>query len=243
MARKSSISRLHVIETRPRRAQQHQKTPGTLMTPISVVLGPQEYYIRYLYSSFLARHSITGHLSSEYLYIKALLLYSPAVHDAALAVSALCALRHGGIRGSALAQTAPFEYYRSAVSSVRAQLTCSTALESTSLLWSTFFLTLFELSYDGSGAGFVSHFFHGTSQLLQRRGPDRHRTGAGRRFFIVARVVEVCRALIYSSETFLAHQDWQDVTACMWNGPHIIEWHPKEALYDLMIRCVALAMQ
>lgn len=243
MATKLLISLDHVIGTRPKRPQQHEKTHGTVTTPISIGLSPQEYYIRYLYSSFLARHSVTGHPSSEYLDVEALLLYSPAVHNSALAISALYALRHGQVRRSVMAQTAPFEYYRSAVSSIRAQLACSTALESTSLLWSTFFLTLFELSYDGSGAGFISHFFHGTCQLLQRRGADRHRTGAGRRFFVVARVVEVCRALIYSSETFLAHQDWQDVTACLWNGPHIADWHPKEALYDLMVRCVTLAMQ
>lgn len=213
------------------------------MAPFSIALSPQEYDIRYLRSFFLPRHSITGHPSSEYLDVETLLLYSPAVHDSALAVSALSSLRHGRSPRPVLAKTAPYEYYRSAVSSIRAQLMCPDALESTSLLWSTLFLTLFELSYDDTGAGFISHFFHGTSQLLQRRGADRHRTGAGRRFFIVARVVEVCRALIYTSETFLAHQDWQDVTACLWNGQYAVEWHPKEALYDLMVRCVTLSIQ
>ena len=94
--------------------------------------------------------------------------------------------------------------------------------------------------YDVSGEGWFKHFLYGTSKLLQYRGPERHLTGMGRRFFLTVRIFEISRALIYSSETFLAQGSWQGLMENMWSGENATEWHPKEALYDLMVSCSTL---
>ena len=97
--------------------------------------------------------------------------------------------------------------------------------------------------YDVSGEGWIKHILYGTSKLLQYRGPDRHLSGMGRRFFLTVRIFEICRALIYSSETFLAQRDWQNLMDRIWSGDGVKDWHPKEALYDLMISCSALSIR
>jgi hypothetical protein len=97
--------------------------------------------------------------------------------------------------------------------------------------------------YDVTGEGWVKHILYGTSQLLQYRGPEGHLTGIGRRFFLTVRIFEISRALIYSSETFLAQENWQGLMENMWSGENATGWHPKEALYDLMISCSTLSVR
>lgn len=97
--------------------------------------------------------------------------------------------------------------------------------------------------YDKTGEGWLKHFLYGTSQLLELRGPQAHLKGAGRRFFLTVRIFEVSRALIYESETFLAAPEWKNMMEHMWTGAYTSDWHPKEALYDLMIRCADLGVR
>jgi Fungal specific transcription factor domain len=211
---------------------------------VGLALSFPDLCVSHLYSSFLHKHSFTGRYADEFTDLKSSLLCYPALYHSALAVSALSIQRQSGPEGRRLTSKNALDYYRSAVSALRTQLNESNVLDSPSLLWSTFFLALFELHYDSSGAGFITHFFHGTSQLLQRRGPSRHQSGAGRRFFIIVRVFEICRALIYTSETFLAQPEWQHVVAGLWDGKkEASEWHPKEAFFDLMVRCSTLAVR
>lgn len=94
--------------------------------------------------------------------------------------------------------------------------------------------------YDSSGVNWLSHMMHGTSRIVQLRGPGQHIRGAGRKFFLTFRVFEICRALIYAEETFLSQQVWRDMMKNMWTGEHDIEWHPKETLFDLMISISSL---
>jgi hypothetical protein len=95
--------------------------------------------------------------------------------------------------------------------------------------------------YDVSGERWVKHFLYGTSKILQLRGPETHISGPGRSFFLTVRVFEICRSLIYQEPTFLTQLDWMSLTSRMWSDDHSKSWHPKEALFDLMIECSALS--
>ena len=95
--------------------------------------------------------------------------------------------------------------------------------------------------YDETGDGFVKHFIYGTSRILQLRGPEAHLTGPGRSFFLTARVFEICRSLIYEEPTFLVEDCWKSLTERIWDENMSKDWHPKEALFDLMIECSALS--
>lgn len=91
--------------------------------------------------------------------------------------------------------------------------------------------------HDMTGEGWVKHFLYGTSKMLQLRGPEAHRAGSGRSFFLTVRVFEICRALIYSEPTFLCQPEWMSLMTKIWNEDVNNHWHPKEMLFDLMIIC------
>lgn len=97
--------------------------------------------------------------------------------------------------------------------------------------------------YDVSGEGWIKHILHGTSKILQLRGADAHSTGRGRSFFMIVRVFEICRSLIYSEPTFLHQKSWKAVMNKIWEGDLGGEWHPKESLFDLMLDCSALSQR
>lgn len=97
--------------------------------------------------------------------------------------------------------------------------------------------------YDISGEGFVKHILYGTSKILQSRGPAAYLTGRGRSFFLTVRVFEISRTLIYSEPTFLHQESWKAVSTRLWEGSLLNEWHPKEALFDLMLECSALSQR
>lgn len=97
--------------------------------------------------------------------------------------------------------------------------------------------------YDVTGEGWVKHILYGTSKILQLRGPAAHASGAGRSFFLTFRVFEISRALIYNELTFLDEVDWRLLMEDIWSGLGTADWHPKEALLDLMISCSTLSMR
>jgi hypothetical protein len=132
------------------------------------------------------------------------------------------------------------QYYRAGISSVQSELSDPNLRTNVSVLWSSFFLGLFELMFDTTGEGWLKHFLHGTSALLEYRGPAAHRDGAGRRFFLAVRIFEISRALIYSNESFLAQSEWRHLMTTMWSEDSMQDWHPKEALFDLMLSCSML---
>jgi hypothetical protein len=94
--------------------------------------------------------------------------------------------------------------------------------------------------HDMTGEGWVKHILYGTSKILQLRGPNAHLTGPGQSFFLTVRVFEICRALIYSEPTFLCQPEWMSLTANIWSKD-AQAWHPKEYLFDLMIKCSSLS--
>lgn len=97
--------------------------------------------------------------------------------------------------------------------------------------------------YDVSGDGWVKHMLYGTSRMLQVRGPAAHLAGYGRLFFITGRVFEICRALIYLEPTFLSDPPWVSLSKDIWNNETRVYWHPKEALFDLMLCCLNLSLR
>ena len=95
--------------------------------------------------------------------------------------------------------------------------------------------------YDKTGEGWMKHIFYGTSKILQLRGPKACLTGPGRSFYLTVRVFEVCRSLIYSEPTFLSQPKWRSLMIEMRKQDLNGTLHPKEHLFDLMIRCSSLS--
>ncbi|OHF02222.1 hypothetical protein CORC01_02502 [Colletotrichum orchidophilum] len=84
-----------------------------------------------------------------------------------------------------------------------------------SILWSTFFLGLFELMQDASGQKWLQHMVFGTSQALIASGPSACMSGTMRNFFIQARTFEVCRSIIFNQSSFLAAPEWMKLTGSL----------------------------
>jgi hypothetical protein len=200
--------------------------------------------IKHFFTSFIIRNSFTGTSKPGIDGLIVGFQSSPGLCDAIVAVSALdisrshtsrVHLTQRNIESRALAA------YQASVRATQAEIEGNTILTNEHTLWTTFFLGLFELMYDVSGEGWIKHILYGTSKLLQLRGSSAHQTGRGRSFFITMRVFEVCRALIYNEDTFLYHEEWRGFTERLWEGEFRLEWHPKEALLDLMIACASLS--
>jgi len=100
-----------------------------------------------------------------------------------------------------------------------------------------------QLMSDATGDGWMIHFLHGTSELLNHFGPSAFMTEPGREFFLTIRVFEISRALLFTRETFLSQPKWQYLTQGLWNGKEAHDWHPKEALFDIIISCSALGLR
>jgi hypothetical protein len=208
----------------------------------SVTPDDLSLYITHFNESFICYNSFTGGSADQFGDVDLLLRDSSALQNAVVAVSALDVEKRGG-RHQKSSESTSLKYYRRGIASVQADLLKSDLRDNTSVLWSTIFLGLFELMFDATGEGWIKHFLHGTSALLQYRGPAAHLSSAGRRFFLTIRVFEISRALIYSSETFLAQEEWRSLPEKLWSGDQAKDWHPKEALFDLMTTCSTLGVQ
>lgn len=97
--------------------------------------------------------------------------------------------------------------------------------------------------YDSTGQGWTKHFLYGTSKLLEQFGPKRCLQGGGRTFFLTVRIFEISRALIFTQPTFLSTTPWTNLTTKLWQNESIMDWHPKEALLDLMTSCAELGVR
>ncbi|KAE8393317.1 hypothetical protein BDV23DRAFT_170257 [Aspergillus alliaceus] len=130
--------------------------------------------------------------------------------------------------------------YHTSIAEFKAEIV-SNSVQQDANLWTTLLLGLFELMYDASGEGWVKHFLYGTSKMLQLRGPEAHVTGSGRTLFLTVRVFEICRALIYPEPSFLCQPEWVSLMTRIWNEGLNIVWHPKELLFDLIIKCTSVS--
>ena len=198
-------------------------------------------YITHFNTSFLSSNSFTGGSTAQFQDVNELLRDSSTLRDAVIAVGALDAERRG--YPCKTGESTALRYYRASISSVQIDLLRPDLRDNASVLWSTFFLGIFELMCDTTGEGWIKHFLHGTSALVRYRGPAAHLKGAGKQFFLTARVFEISRALIYSSESYLEQAEWRSLAQNMWSGIEAQKWHPKEALLDLMTDCASLGVR
>ncbi|KAF2814887.1 uncharacterized protein BDZ99DRAFT_485431 [Mytilinidion resinicola] len=169
---------------------------------------------------------------------------SSALKDVAIALAALDRSRRPhsaptAERGVSLRQKALSSYSR-ALQEVRVELISQNQLAAReSTVWVTVFLGIFELMLESNEKNWERHFLYGTSHLLQIQGPECCRTGRGRERFLALRIFEISRALIYQDATFLAEPEWVRLAQQL-REEDVESWHPKEAMYDLMLECSVL---
>ena len=89
--------------------------------------------------------------------------------------------------------------------------------------------------YDETGLGWLPHMLHGTSKILRLLGPDHFHTGTAREFFLELRTFEVVRTIVFNETSFLTQPPWTDFLGDMWTSDHVLEWHPRERLLDIMV--------
>jgi hypothetical protein len=77
--------------------------------------------------------------------------------------------------------------------------------------------------YDKTGEGWLKHILHGTSKILQLRGPQARLVDPGRGFYLIVRVFEICRSLIYSKPTFLGQPKWKSLIPTLESKTHSIQ--------------------
>lgn len=93
--------------------------------------------------------------------------------------------------------------------------------------------------YDVSGEGWVQHILYGTARILESRGPDAYTSGDARSFFLIFRVFETCRSLIYSEASFLSQDSWKSKSRNIWSSlPK--KCSLKEDILDIMLECSQL---
>ncbi|KAM0273927.1 hypothetical protein ACHAQH_008131 [Verticillium albo-atrum] len=158
-----------------------------------------------LFTAFVSRNSFTGR---PITYLPDL---PPLLSPTSPLLPALHALAYLQLRRPRPA----LEAYGTAIISLRYSLSSEAngPAQRTTVLWTTFFLGLFELMTDASGEGWVQHMVHGTARALVAAGPGACSSGGAGRFFLQIRAFEVCRAVIFNEVSFLGEEAWRGVGA------------------------------
>lgn len=197
-------------------------------------------FVKHFFCAFLVTNDFGGGLDLDTIIAE--FQNSSSLYHALVAVGALDLSKKLLLSSASKvrdARVGALTAYRSSIISFQKDIESEGVRQSDASLWTTFFLGLFELMYDDTGDGFVKHFLYGTSRILQLRGPEAHLSGPGKAFFQSVRVFEICRALIFAEPTFLCEPSWTKAMERIWNDGEA--WHPKEALFDLMITCSSLS--
>jgi hypothetical protein len=95
---------------------------------------------------------------------------------------------------------------------------------------------------DSSEKNWEKHFLYGTLHLLRAQGPECCRSGRGRERFLALRIFEISRTLLYNEPTFLSDPKWTMLAQYL-REESVEAWHPKEAMYDLMLSCSVLSLR
>ncbi|KAK1522055.1 uncharacterized protein CCOS01_09767 [Colletotrichum costaricense] len=132
------------------------------------------------------------------------------------------------------------EHYLQSITSLREAVLDSTLARKDSILWSTFFLGLFELLQDASGQKWLQHMVFGTSQALIASGPSACTSGTMRKFFIQARTFEVCRSIIFNQSSFLAAPEWMKVTQNLSEEANIQSRVSVDDILNIIVLCSRL---
>ncbi|KAK4935329.1 hypothetical protein LTR10_023591 [Elasticomyces elasticus] len=194
-------------------------------------------YISHLFSSFLHQHCFIGKDGNEHRDLKRLINSSSSLHNAALALGALDLEVYKRPKSAFVKSGTALKYYHEAVKSLQDDIAHSetSVRKDNARLWSTILLGIFELMYDSSGHAFLAHFMYGTSRLVWYQGAIKDRD-----LYLTIRVLELTRALVFWTDTFLVEPQWQISMAWMFDetAPH--DWHPIDALFDLAVQFIAL---
>ncbi|KAH0595117.1 hypothetical protein MHUMG1_06866 [Metarhizium humberi] len=116
------------------------------------------------------------------------------------------------------------------------------------ILWTTFFLGVFELMNDATGHGWQQHIIHGTSMALKHSGPTSCRSGPGFAFFIQARIFEISRTILFNEPTFLTEPEWVSLSRDMLTDEKNLAgskntWTSLDSLLDIMVMCSSLCVR
>ncbi|KAH6666541.1 hypothetical protein F5X68DRAFT_177034 [Plectosphaerella plurivora] len=184
---------------------------------------PTETYLR-CFDTFIQRNSFTGGDPSFLADVQSLAKTSSPSSPSSPSSSthlmnAMLAL--GAMQAHALDPDRPraalhfaLDAYARSISDLRTAVAEAPAPHA-GILWSTFFLGLFELMQDPSGQRWLQHMVFGTSRALTAIGPARIRSGPLRTFFTQVRAFEVCRSIIFNDASFLATPEWVDAVRDM----------------------------
>ncbi|KAK2608550.1 hypothetical protein QQS21_002896 [Conoideocrella luteorostrata] len=119
--------------------------------------------------------------------------------------------------------------------------------EIVSILWTTFFLGIFELMNDSTGHGWQQHIIHGTFMAMKASGPSSCRSMAGMAFFAQARIFEISRTILFNEPTFLTGPEWMALSRDLSIKGNPVEtqnpWLPLDSLLDIMVMCSDLRVR
>ena len=236
------------------------KTKQLQISP-SVNMSGVEYDVTYFFGCFLPMNTVLGGGPLVQAQLQDMLHVTPDLRDALCAIAALHRSRLAQsmtVTGKRLEPPdVALQLYGKSVKSVNNRILGNTFAGDCSMLWTTFFLGLFEvrlghakkkdcshpdvnqLMCDPSGNNWLSHFLHGTCAILRLQHPsslacqDQYNMYT-RTFFLTTRIFEISRSLIYSEPTFLSDPVWTDALARLWSAEGAAVWHPKEALFDML---------
>ncbi|KAF1932134.1 uncharacterized protein M421DRAFT_416861 [Didymella exigua CBS 183.55] len=230
----------------PHRGRSHV-TETVVDLPAQTSPVSSDFYVTYFFTSFLYQNSFTGITPQIGTALSSLLHYSPELHDAINAISALHMTRNGYLNSIQDDKLAALKAYSRSVQRVQGRIVSKSFVCDPSSLWTTLLLGIFELMRDHTGANWLAHFLNGTSTLLQLQGPglletqdkeNEHRQA----FFFSTRIFEISRALIYTEPTFLATPKWSTAIEAYWiQRPGA--WTSKEALFNILPQFVDLAIR
>ncbi|KAK1700038.1 hypothetical protein BDP55DRAFT_214581 [Colletotrichum godetiae] len=201
----------------------------------------------FYFDVFIRKNSFTGRGPSFLSDVQQLVktsgqtMRAPFNHllDAMLALGAMQANMLGALNCENSLRFA-LEHYLRSITSLRRAVMDHALTRKDSILWSTFFLGLFELLQDTSGQRWLQHMVFGTSQALIASGPSACTSGPTRNFFIQARTFEVCRSIIFNQSSFLAAPEWMELTGNLSEEANTERRVSLDDLLNLIVLCSRL---
>ena len=125
--------------------------------PVQSDLGSR--CIGHFFSSFLCSNNFSGRSSDSHYDVRSLIHESPGLRNVLTAIAAMDIRR--SLAPAKSAKCVALHYYRAAISSAQTELVDCNVMANDAVLWSTFFLGMFEVS--------PSVFFHLERQLRINR--------------------------------------------------------------------------
>ncbi|OJD32480.1 c6 finger domain-containing protein [Diplodia corticola] len=212
-------------------------------TAVPVIRTPtlhngKDWQLAYFFDSFLKMNEFAADLWGRITpHLYELLHTSPALRDAIAAVAVLDSSRRPTSRShgaTSKTQESALKTYASSMVALQCSIDAHGATED--VIWTTFFLGLFELMMGGNSENWDRHFLYGTASLLRACGPTAFRKGSRKTLFLTLRLFEISRCLIYNQSSFLMDSAWNSLLAMLRDeaGP---DGYRNETALDIMLRC------